>query len=81
MGQQNRDCLFLIIYKDQKATYSIFFACSKLSGRLSKTTMSFDLYFYYVIKVPQKGCEQDYKKAIDTIKFYSDTLIPRKIMI
>ena len=36
--------------------------------------MWFDLYFYYEVKEPQTGCESDYKRAIDKMMFYSDTL-------
>ena len=37
--------------------------------------MWFDLYFYYEVKEPQRGCESDYKRAIDKMMFYSDTLV------
>ena len=49
----------MFLYKDQQATNTIFLACSKLSERPSKTTTYFDLYFYFEVKWPQKGCEWD----------------------
>ena len=56
MGQQNGDCLFLIIYKDQKATYSIFFCLFEAFWEAFKD--------YYVVWPVLLLCDQSTTKGM-----------------